>query len=137
MPTILDSNVVLDVLDQTSPWEAWSTEMLHKSLAAGPLLINQVGYSEVASKVDDEPAFAAFLAEIGCAREDIPWDGAFLAGVAHRSYRRNGGKRERTLPDFLIGGHAAVKGYSILTRDGSRYRSYFPSVVLVTPDSHP
>ena len=34
---------------------------------------------------------------------------------------------------FLIGAHAAVKGWPLLTRDAGRYRSYFPAVTLLTP----
>ena len=37
------------------------------------------------------------------------------------------------LPDFFIGAHAVVAGMSLLTRDTRRYRSYFPTVVLITP----
>ena len=55
----------------------------------------------------------------------------------HRKYRRSGGLRERVLPDFLIGAHAAVKSYRILTRDAARYRTYFPDVDIIAPDTHP
>ncbi len=33
----------------------------------------------------------------------------------------------------MIGAHAAVAGYQLLTRDATRYRSYFPSLALITP----
>ncbi len=48
-------------------------------------------------------------------------------------YRRRGGARTSTLPDFYIGAHAAIDGLSLITRDGSRYASYFPTVALVVP----
>jgi hypothetical protein len=57
----------------------------------------------------------------------------FLAGKAFLQYRKRGGARLLPLPDFYIGAHAAVRGYRLLTRDAARYRSYFPTVDLVTP----
>jgi predicted nucleic acid-binding protein len=42
-----------------------------------------------------------------------------------RNYRRRDGDRRSQLPDFYIGAHAAVAGFCLLTRDVSRYRSYF------------
>jgi predicted nucleic acid-binding protein len=49
------------------------------------------------------------------------------------AYRRRGGDRRSPLPDFYIGAHAAVAGFRLLTRDASRYRSYFPGVQLIHP----
>jgi len=39
------------------------------------------------------------------------------------------------LADFFIGAHAAVEELPLLTRDSRRYRHFFPSVVLITPES--
>lgn len=68
-------------------------------------------------------------------REPIPWAAAFLAGKAFVEYRRNKGTKATTLPDFFIGAHAAVAGLDLLTRDVGRYRTYFPTVTLIAPDS--
>ena len=57
----------------------------------------------------------------------------FLAGKAYREYRRRGGARTSPLPDFFIGAHAAVSALTLLTRDAGRFRTYFPTVRLITP----
>lgn len=67
-------------------------------------------------------------------REDLPYAAGFLAGKAYLAYRRRGGARRSPIPDFYIGAHAAVCGYRLLTRDASRYRTYFPTLVVVAPD---
>jgi predicted nucleic acid-binding protein len=66
-------------------------------------------------------------------REPIPYEAAFLAGKSFLAYRRRGGTKRSPLPDFLIGAHAAIAGYRLLTRDASRYRTYFPRLKLITP----
>jgi predicted nucleic acid-binding protein len=75
------------------------------------------------------------LDEAGIAMEEIPREALFLAGKAFRRYRTAGGARSGVLPDFFIGAHAAVLGLPLLTRDAKRYRSYFPSVVLMAPEA--
>jgi predicted nucleic acid-binding protein len=65
--------------------------------------------------------------------ETLPYEAAFLAGKAFIAYRRRGGTRTSALPDFYIGAHAAVRGHRLLTRDATRYRTYFPTVELIAP----
>ena len=66
-------------------------------------------------------------------RESLPYDAGFLAGKVFLAYRKRGGERQSPLPDFYIGAHAAVRGYRLLTRDATRYRTYFPTVEVVAP----
>jgi hypothetical protein len=101
---------------------------------AGPLWINPVVYAEVSIRFSliedrqDAPPSEDYR------RAQLPWEAAFLAGQAFADYRRSGGTRTSTLPDFFIGAHAAVEGIGLLTRDGTRYRTYFPTVRLIAPD---
>ena len=67
-------------------------------------------------------------------RDQLPWEAAFLAGKCFLAYRKRGGRRGSTLPDFFIGAHAAIARIPLLTRDVSRYRTYFPKLKLVAPD---
>lgn len=135
--TLVDSNVLIDVWGSPSPTRIWSVDALVSCRAEGALVINPIVWSELAPSAADEASLKALLDRFGFEREPMSWRAAFAAGKAHSLYRRAGGPRERTLPDFLVGAHAASEGYRILTRDPARYRSYFPDVELVTPESFP
>jgi predicted nucleic acid-binding protein len=63
----------------------------------------------------------------------LPRVALFLAGKAYLRYRATGGIRAGVLSDFFIGAHAAVEQRPLLTRDAQRYRTYFPTVELITP----
>jgi hypothetical protein len=63
----------------------------------------------------------------------LPWEAGFLAGKCFARYRGKGGARRSPLPDFYIGAHAVVEGLTLLTRDASRYRTYFPGLSIVAP----
>jgi len=58
----------------------------------------------------------------------------FLAGKVFWAYKKRRGIKFAPLPDFFIGAHAAVLELKLMTRDISRYRSYFPTVDLITPE---
>ena len=135
--TIVDSNVLLDLISQAGSWRAWSQGQVRRLSGAGKLLINCVIYAEASAEFDSRRAFEQTFPSDRFLYEPLPQDAAQLAGRTHLDYRRSGGGRERTLPDFLIGAHAQVKGYRLLTRDARRYRTYFPALDIVAPDSHP
>lgn len=97
-------------------------------------MTNQIVFSELSSMFSLE-ALVDILSGIQVGIEPLGLQAAWHAGVAHGAYRRAGGSRERTLPDFLIGAQAAVAGHVLLTRDASRYRTYFPRLKIVAPDS--
>lgn len=131
--TLVDSNVLLDILTEDEKWSAWSADALEKATESGPIYINPVIYAEVSIRFSTVEALEDALPTQDFRREPIPWAAAFLAGKAYLNYRRNGGTRSSTLPDFFIGAHAAVAELALLTRDTSRYQSYFPTVELVAP----
>lgn len=137
MRTIPDSNIFLDVFQQDKNWFEWSVRMLRECRNAGILIVNTVTFAETAAHFQSYRDVQGALRTQDTELEDVPWEAAYLAGQMHRQYRRSGGLRERVLPDFLIGAHAAIKGYRILTRDSARYRSYFPAVTIIAPDTHP
>jgi predicted nucleic acid-binding protein len=135
VPTVLvDANILLDILIPDPRWEEWSSVALAQAAESSLLAINPVIFAEVSVGFDRIEELEAALPE-ELQREALPWDAAFLAGKAFVSYRRRGGSKHAPLPDFYIGAHAAVRGYTLLTRDARRYRTYFPSLPLIAPTS--
>jgi predicted nucleic acid-binding protein len=131
--TLVDANVLLDVATNDPAWLDWSSRALEKAANEAPLAINALIYAEVSisfAKIEDlEEALPSTIYR----REPLPYEAAFLAGKAFLQYRRRGGGKTAPLPDFLIGAHAAVAGFRVLTRDPRRYRTYFPKVELIAP----
>lgn len=131
--TLVDSNVLIDLFDEDSEWRDWSGAMLTRAANRGPLVINPIVFAEVSAGFDSLDDVEAALPAAYVRREALPWEAAFLAGRAFVHYRRRGGTRPAPLPDFYIGAHAAVAGYTLLTRDARRYRHYFPKLKVVAP----
>lgn len=131
--TLIDSNVLIDLLIDDPKWSAWSLEQLEQAAWRGPLLINDIVYAETSTRYLDIEDFESALAVANMTVTATPRMALFLAGKAFTKYRRAGGVRTGVLADFFIGAHAAVEGLPLLTRDPQRYRHYFPTVVLIAP----
>jgi predicted nucleic acid-binding protein len=130
---LVDTNVLLDVLQDDPRWAGWSQGQLETASLTDRLAINPVIYSELSIAFERIEELEAAIAEANLAVETLPREALFLAGKAFLKYRRRRGSRRGVLPDFYIGAHAAVLGVPILTRDIDRYRSYFPTVPLIAP----
>ncbi len=131
---LVDSNVLLDLITEDAVWFDWSAKAVAHAGNMARLVINTAIYAEVSvgfSRVED---LDAALPNASFAREPIPFSAGFLAGKAFLAHRRRGGTKLSPLPDFLIGAHAVVAGYHLLTRDAARFRTYFPTLVLIAPD---
>jgi predicted nucleic acid-binding protein len=133
--TLVDSNVLLDIFGRTPIWWEWSLARLEEALSRGPLLINDVIFAETSIRFQRIEDFEAALLRASITVAPIPRMALFLAGKASVQYRNSGGARTGVLPDFFIGAHAVVDGLPLLTRDKRRYRSYFPTVTLIVPES--
>jgi predicted nucleic acid-binding protein len=131
--TLVDTNVLLDLVTDDPKWAEWSIAQLEAASLHGPLLINDAVYAELAVRYNRIEDLDAFLDEAGLEIAPIPRAALFLAGRVFTKYRKSGGSRTGVLPDFFIGAHAAVNGLPLLTRDVGRYRTYFPSLKLITP----
>ncbi len=133
MSTLVDSNVLIDVLSEDARWFNWSSHALAHAVEHGTLGINPIIYAEVAVGYTSAAQVDAVLPIDRFARLALPFAVGFLAGRAFVSYRRRGGARQSPLPDFYIGAHALVDGHTLLTRDPARYRTYFPKLKLICP----
>lgn len=124
---------VLDILEEDSRWFSWSADRLAECAEHSALIINPVIYAEVSVGFARIEELEEALPHDALTRRPLPWEAAFLAGKCFLRYRRAGGSRRSPLPDFFIGAHAAVEGLTLLTRDATRYRSYFPRLELIAP----
>ena len=131
---LVDSNILLDIVKAQEPFNAWSATALENALFDGPVLINPIIYAEVSIAYTSVAELDRVLARLTIERHDLPWSAAYLAGQAFLQYRRQGGQKTSPLPDFYIGADAQVSGFTLITRDARRYRSYFPSLNLLTKD---
>lgn len=135
--TLVDTNVLIDVWGPAGRETKWSASAITQCRRDGALVINTIVWSELAPLISTAAALRRAVDMLKLDRELLPWEAAFLAGVTHSRYRRAGGLRERTLPDFFIGAHAVVAGHRLLTRDAARYRSYFADLDIMSPENYP
>jgi hypothetical protein len=129
MAVLVDSNVLLDILTEDARWFDRSDSALEQAAQRAALVINPIVYAEISVRFSRIEDFEEALPRDMLARENIPYEAAFLAAKVHMGYRRRGGSRHTPLPDFFIGAHAAVAGHQLLTRDRARYMRDFPSVI--------
>jgi hypothetical protein len=130
---LFDTNVLLDITTADPVWLPWSEKEFRAAAAQGPIPVNPIIYAKLA------PAFATaadldrWLDPAVFLRLPLPYAAGWIAAQAFLKYRRSGGAKTSPLPDFYIGAHAEVEGLTLVTRDATRYRTYFPSVVLIAP----
>ena len=133
MSVLVDSNVLIDVAEDDPVWGDWSRGALERLADSTLLVLNPLVYAEVSVSYARVEEVERFLPATVYRREALPYEAAFLAGKVFLEYRRRGGRSRSPLPDFYIGAHAAVCGHRLLTRDATRYRTYFPRLDIIAP----
>lgn len=134
---LVDANVLLDILTDDPKWRAWSEERFLAAIETDQAAVNPIIYAELGAAYVSAAEFERAIAGWPVQRLPLPYEAAFPAAQAFLRYRKEGGQRRSPLPDFYIGAHAQVAGLTLLTRDASRYRSYFPRVRLLAPAAEP
>lgn len=137
MKTFVDSNILIDAVSDDERYANWSLNALDVAAARGDLACDPIVFAEVSIRFSDLDTCSAFFERSNISLEPTPQPALFLAGRAYLKYKERGGARGNVLPDFLIGAHAAVLGCPLITRDLKRYRTYFPNLPLIAPDTQP
>ncbi|HDZ75198.1 MAG TPA: type II toxin-antitoxin system VapC family toxin [Aurantimonas coralicida] len=137
MATVCDTNILIDLYGRAQAWHEWSVERIADLRRQGRLVINPLIFAEFSVGYRSEADVRAVLEPALFDYDRLPWNAAHPAGKAFLAYRRDGGEKRSPLPDFYIGAHALVRGHRLLTRDASRYRSYFPDLEIISPETHP
>lgn len=131
MKTLVDTNVILDIITGDPAWCVWSENALREAAERSILAINPIVFAEVSMKFarieDADAALVDFV------RDPLPYEAGFLAGKAFLAYKKRGGVKRSPMPDFYVGAHAVIGRMDLLTRDAARYRSYFPALTIHSP----
>ncbi len=130
---LVDTNVWIDIINNDPTWKDWSLRHLKLASATGGICINPVIYAELATRYTSREQLDAALGPTGVQMIELSPDAAFLAGHAFLRYRQSKGTKSGVLPDFFIGAQAQAQGFTLVTRDAARFRSYFPRVNLLAP----
>lgn|SRR5574337_79954 len=130
---LVDTNVLVDVLQDDPQWANWSIGQLRAQASIHQLIINPIIYAEISLSFSTLEGLDSAVSTLALELRDIPRPALFLAAKAFVQYRKRGGSKLQVLPDFFIGAHAAVEGWPLLTRDASRFGTYFPTVEVIAP----
>jgi len=122
----IDTCVLLDLLLPDPDFGVMSQEKLHEAHERGPLIICPIVYAELCPQFDKQTNLDTFLKETGIRMKPFTSEILWRAGEVWNDYRSRGGKRkDRILPDFLIGAFTSIKAEWIITRDKDFYEKNF------------
>ena len=130
---LVDTNVLVDVLQDDPQWANWSIGQLRAQASIHQLVINPVIYAEISLSFSTLEGLDRAVSTLALELREVSRPALFLAAKAYAQYRRRGGSKLQVLPDFFIGAHAAVEGWPLLTRDASRFRTHFPTLEVIAP----
>ena len=130
---LVDTNILVDVVQNDPQWAEWSISQMRAQSSLHALVINPIIYAEMSLSFSTLEALDDVVGTLALELREIPRPALFLAAKAYAQYRRRGGSKLQVLPDFFIGAHAAVEGWPLLTRDASRFRTYFPTLDVLAP----
>jgi hypothetical protein len=134
MKVLVDSNILLDIFNKDPQWYEWSKEKLAEQANRANIVINPIVFAEISTSFPSLQKAQQTLRNANIKYLQVTQEVCYLAGMAFKQYRKNGGKKVLPLPDFFIGAHAFVGKMHLLTRDKKSYKTYFPQVDLIAPN---
>lgn len=129
---LVDTCVLLDLFTDDPAWLSWSKGQLEAHAPQG-LGLSDISFAELSPAFPSPEKALRVLGSMGVLLLRPSPAALCLAGQSFLRYRQNRGAAKMVLPDFLIGAHAQTEGLTLITRDTTRYQSYFPSVRLIAP----
>jgi predicted nucleic acid-binding protein len=134
MTTAVDSAVLIDLFQQEPGWAPRAAAALDSAIAAGRVIACDIVWAEVAGRFASDALLVSAMAELTVEFDGITEPVATRAGRLWRRFRDSGGvRRDRIVPDFLIGAHAIERADALLTRDRGFYRRYFKGLRVIEP----
>lgn len=130
---LVDSNVWIDLIQRDSKWLQWSVTQIQALRQTDVLAINPVIYAELVPNYDSQVELAHFIRLSSAKLMPFSEDAAYAAGRAFEQYRLRKGQKTGVVADFFIGAQAFVEGWTLLTRDAGRFKTYFPKIKLISP----
>jgi hypothetical protein len=131
---LVDSCILLDLFTNDPKWADWSEEILDRYSQTNTLHINSIVYTEISIGFNKVEEVEHVIDQLGIRVLEIPREALFLAGKVFQKYRKNKGTKSSALPDFFIGSHAMISSFALITRDISRYKTYFPQLRIISPE---
>ncbi|MCB1812813.1 MAG: PIN domain-containing protein [Candidatus Competibacteraceae bacterium] len=130
---LVDSCILLDLFTDDPNWAAWSQRKLEEYSQINSLYINSIIYTELSMVFQKIEELEEAINMLNLRVLEIPREALFLTGKVFLKYRKNKGTKNSPLPDFFIGAHASVSNFSLITRDTSKFTTYFPKIRLIHP----
>ena len=136
---LLDTNVLIYAADERTKHCRWARRIIAESVAGEGAAVNAVSVAEVCVGDLDPETVADRIRSWGVAELDVPAAASEVCARAYLAYRMrrkaDSGKSAPAvpLPDFFIGAHAQVMGWTLATADEDRFKAYFPAVPLKAP----
>ena len=136
---LLDTNVLIYASDEQSKLCRWARRVIAEGVSGDGAAVNAVSAAELCVGDAEPQTVADRIRSWGVAVLDVPAAASEVCAQAYLAYRMrrkaDSGKDAPAvpLPDFFIGAHAQVMGWTLATADEDRFKTYFPAVPLRSP----
>ncbi len=136
---LLDTNVLIYASDERSKLCRWARRAISEGVSGDGAAVNAVSIAEACVGDAEPQTVADRVRSWGVAVLDVPAAASEICARAYLDYRMRrkvgSGKDSPAvpLPDFFIGAHAQIMGWTLVTADADRFKTYFPEVFLRLP----